>query len=188
MKYRNFLLVFLTLLPLINSVFDWLSLAVTRALLRHVLAMTIAAALQVMDRLSQSGGEPKFFDLVGTLHRVRTEPADPAIWWVYFTLFSTLLPTLAHAAIVTGSFVTWRLPDALKQRWLSLIDNHDPKEKFSRIVWLGRASNYSRSHWRRPQRGRPLRFSLCCASGCCRNSAGRCSGYAKAWRACSAQP
>ncbi len=162
-EYTIFLLVFLALLPLINSSFDWLSLAVTRALLRHVaghgdpawhiainlvlglvlgvlllaaLAMSITAALQMMDRLSQSGGGREFFDLAGTLYRVHTNPADPAVWWVYFTLFSTLLPTLAHAAIVSASFVTWRLPDSWKRSWLSLIDNHDLKENFPVLLGL----------------------------------------------------
>ena len=158
-------LIFLGLLPLINSVFDWLSLAVTRSLLKHVashseatshialnavfglalgvvllavLAMTITAALQTMDLLSVSGGGQELFDIAGVLHRVHTNPADPAVWWVYFTLFSTLLPTLAHAAIVSGSFVAWRLPDEKKQRWLNLIDekNHDLGKNYPLLVGM----------------------------------------------------
>lgn len=159
----KFLLVFLALLPLINSIFDWLSLAVTRWLLRHVaegklsgfhvagkallslaagvlllaaLAIGVTAALQTMNLLSQGNGGHEFFDLAGTLDRVRTNPADPAVAWVYFTLFSTMLPTLAHLVVVAGSFVTWRLPDAWRQHWLSLIDNHDLKQNYPVLVGM----------------------------------------------------
>jgi hypothetical protein len=92
------------------------------------LAVTITAALQFMNLLSQSHGGPELFDLAGTLHRLRTSPSDVSVWWVYFTLFSTMLPTVFHATVASASFVTWRLPDSWKIHWLNLIDPAKNKE------------------------------------------------------------
>ncbi len=145
----EFILIFLILLPLINSIFDWLSLASTRWLLKGMairdyasayrvagnaiigvgfgvvllagLAVTITAALQTMNQLSQGKGGSELFDLAGTLHRLRTNPSDVSVWWVYLTLFSTMLPTVFHATVASASFVTWRLPDSWKTHWLNLI-------------------------------------------------------------------
>jgi hypothetical protein len=160
-----FIVIFLVLLPLINSVFDWLSLAATRGLLKGMalsdnspplqvagnalfglvlgvlllaaLAVTATAGLQTVNILSQSHGGPVFFDLAGSLYRLRTNPADPAIWWVYFTLFSTMLPTVFHAAIASASFVTWRLPDSWKRHWLDdLIGTGDIKDDHRVLVGM----------------------------------------------------
>ena len=159
------IMVFLVLLPLTNSIFDWLSLAATRGLLKGMaerddtpalqvagnalaglflgvllaagLAATATAGLQTMNHLSQSHGGPEFFDLTGTLYRLRTTPADPAVWWVYFTLFSTMLPTVFHAAIASASFVTWRLPDSWKRHWLDdLIGTGDIKDDWPVLVGM----------------------------------------------------
>jgi hypothetical protein len=147
----SFTFIFLVLLPLINSIFDWLSLAATRGLLKNMaerddapalhvlwnaavglilgvvllagLAATVTAALQTANLLSQSHGGPEYFDLAGRLHSLRADPANPAVWWVYFTLFSTMLPTVFHAAIASASFVAWRLPESWKRHWLSLLDD-----------------------------------------------------------------
>ena len=136
-------------LPLTNSIFDWLSLAATRGLLKGIaerddtpalrvawnallglflgvlllagLAIAVTAGLQTVNLLSQGHDRPEFFDLAGSLQRLRAAPADPAVWWVYFTLFSTMLPTVFHAAVASASFVTWRLPDSWKRHWLDLI-------------------------------------------------------------------
>lgn len=160
----HFTLVFLVLLPLINSIFDWLSLAATRALLKSMaereetpalqvawnalvglflgvlllagLAVTITAGLQTVNLFSQSHGGPEYIDLAGLLHRLRGNPADPAVWWVYLTLFSTMLPTVFHAAIASASFVTWRLPDSWKRHWLDLIGTGDIKDDHRVLVGM----------------------------------------------------
>jgi hypothetical protein len=166
-------LIFLALLPLTNSIFDWLSLAATRRLLCHVaegklsnaqvaakaltslvigiallvaLAMTCTAAVQTMNLLSQSNGGPQFLDVAWLLQRLHTAPNDPAVWWVYFTLFSTMLPTLVHVLVASASFVTWRLPDRFRQSWLAKIDIeghpnteshlYDPKEHHPLLVGM----------------------------------------------------
>ena len=160
--FVHFIFVFLVLLPLTNSIFDWLSLAATRGLLKRMaqrddtpplqvagnalvglflgvlllagLAVAATAGLQTMNHLSQGHGGPEFFDLSGTLHRLRTNPAEPAVWWVYFTLFSTMLPTVFHATIASASFVTWRLPDSWKRHWLDLIGTGDIKDDHRVLV------------------------------------------------------
>jgi hypothetical protein len=159
-----FILIFLVFLPLTNSIFDWLSLAATRALLKGMaerddtpalqvagnallglflgvlllagLAAAATAGLQTMNHLSQGHGGPEFFDLAGTLHRLRVSPTDPAVWWVYFTLFSTMLPTVFHAAIASASFVTWRLPDSWKRHWLALLGTGDIKDDHPVLVGM----------------------------------------------------
>uniref|UniRef100_UPI003F952A88 hypothetical protein n=1 Tax=Rhodoblastus sp. TaxID=1962975 RepID=UPI003F952A88 len=98
------------------------------------LAAAATAGLQTMNHLSQGHGEPEFFDLAGSLHRLRANPADPAVWWVYFTLFSTMLPTVFHATIASASFVTWRLPDSWKRHWLDLIGTGDIKDDHRVLV------------------------------------------------------
>jgi hypothetical protein len=152
----EFSLIFWAILPLINSIYDWLSLASTRWLLNTMiardyasaslvaenaiigvglgvlllsgLAIAITAVLQTMNLISENNGGPEIFDLAGTLHRLRTTPHDVSVWWVYFTLFSTMLPTVFHATVASASFVTWRLPDSWKIHWLNLIDPANNKE------------------------------------------------------------
>jgi hypothetical protein len=148
----HFIFLFLILLPIINSVFDWLSLAATRALLKELsvscdapalrvasnaalgvflgllllagLAVTATAGLQTANLLSQSNGGPEYIDLTGLLWRLHHNPGNPAVWWVYFTLFSTMFPTAFHAAIASASFVVWRLPESWKRHWLTLLDDN----------------------------------------------------------------
>ncbi|SDF90106.1 hypothetical protein SAMN05216241_10383 [Limimonas halophila] len=128
------LLVFLAALPLINSVADWLSLGLTRHLLSRaggtwsslgngvvdalaaviflgVLAVAVTAGLQGLNALAlASGAEAALIDVAGVLQRVRETPGDPAVWWVYIMLFSTLLPSFAHAVVAAAAVVTVALP------------------------------------------------------------------------------
>jgi hypothetical protein len=160
----EFLFIFLVLLPLINSMFDWSSLSSTRWLLGEMaerkgasallvagnafvglvlgllllagLAVTITAALQTMNVLSQGHGGPELYDLAGTLHRLRVNPSDVSVWWVYFTLFSTMLPTVFHATVASASFVTWRLPDSWQKHWVALIDTGGVKDDHRLLVGM----------------------------------------------------
>ncbi len=88
------------------------------------LAITAIAGVQTVNLLSQSNGGPEYIDLAGLLSRLRHDPADPAVWWVYFTLFSTMLPTVVHAAIASASFVALRLPESWKRHWLGLLNDN----------------------------------------------------------------
>jgi hypothetical protein len=126
-----------------------LSLAVTRGLLRHIskgqlsgwhiagkalfdaaigvallvaLAITCTIALQAMNLLSQANSGRAFFDLAGLIQRLHNAPGNPAVWWIYATLFSTMLPTLAHVIFAASTAITWSLPDCLRQKMQDLVD------------------------------------------------------------------
>ena len=101
------------------------------------LAATCAVGIQIANRLSQGYSGPQLLDLAGTLHRLHTQPGDPSLWWIYFTLFSTLLPTGAHIVVAAASFVLWRLPDRWKAAWQAEM-NAKLKEDFIALVDLAR--------------------------------------------------
>lgn len=132
------MLTFLIALPLINVVFDWLSLGVTRWLLGGTargrlavlngvldalaavallmgLAVATTAALEGLNTLAFLGGAvDPLIDVGSVLRTLRERPGDPAVWWVYLMLFSTLAPSLVHLFIATGSLLTLGAPG----RWL----------------------------------------------------------------------
>jgi hypothetical protein len=100
------------------------------------LAITTTGALRIMNALSQGHGGPQLFDLEGVLRLLRDSPTAPAIWWVYVTLFSTILPTVFHATVAAASFVTWSLPERNKRHWLSLMESHDLRENHQVLVGM----------------------------------------------------
>lgn len=132
------LLVFLAALPLVNAVLDWGSVGVTRLLLRRaaltrskaqrvglglldaaialgVLAVLTVAMVGAVRGLNTvhvlAGGSADLVDLAGILDRVAATPADPAVWWIYITLFSTLLPSVVHAIAAAAWVLTPTLLD-----------------------------------------------------------------------------
>jgi hypothetical protein len=101
------------------------------------LAATCTVGIQIANRLSQGNGGPQLLDLAATLHRLHTQPGDPSLWWICFTLFSTLLPTAAHIVVAAASVVLWRLPDRWKAAWQAEM-NAKLKEDFIALVNLAR--------------------------------------------------
>jgi len=119
------LLLFLGLLTLLNAPFDWLSLGLTRALMRRglerekwwpylyavidallasaiiaFLAMAMLAGVQLFDDLAvYGGGERVLPPMVDFLDAIKANPAKPEYWWVYAMLFSTMLPSLINLFI-----------------------------------------------------------------------------------------
>lgn len=111
-----FLMLTLVLLPLFNALFDFVSVGLTRHLLRMGLDQKRAAWRAVLDGL---GGIAIFFalgcaliifitfvipadgvpllDLAQLFANLRSAPGDYI--WLMITLFSTLLPTLVHLSI-----------------------------------------------------------------------------------------
>jgi hypothetical protein len=106
------------MLAVINAPFDWFSLGITRALLRRgvelkgwwpyalgfldfalafVLLFLLVAAMvvgvQAFDYLAGLSGEAPILPLAPLFKSIATHPAAPEHWWVYATLFSTLLPS-----------------------------------------------------------------------------------------------
>lgn len=140
------LLIFFAALPLINVVFDWLSLGVTRWLLAKTargeqpiwnglldaiaaifilfaLAVATTAALQGLNTLAiMNGSDRALIDLAGVLQTLRERPGDPAVWWVYFMLFSTLVPSVVHLFIAATSIVTLSLPGFILRPHLAALE------------------------------------------------------------------
>ena len=116
------LLVFLALLPLANAPLDWLSLGLTRGLLRYgmargggwrialislvdsaaavalmfPLAAVTAAVVAAANWLAMLGGGAPVVPLGPLFDLLEKTPGDPALYWLYLMLFSTLLPSLIH--------------------------------------------------------------------------------------------
>ncbi len=123
---------FLSLLPLANAPLDWLSLGLTRGLLRYGLArggtwrivaislvdIGLAAALMfplaaitvavvgLANWSALAGGGAAVLPIVATLDALVAAPADPQFYWIYLMLFSTLVPSLLH---VLGGLVSLAL-------------------------------------------------------------------------------
>jgi hypothetical protein len=119
------LLLFLGPITLTNGTFDWLSLGLTRALIRRglergkcwpyfyafidallapvvivFLAAVMVAAVQLFDDIAvYSGGQPVFPPMREFLDAIKANPGKPEYWWVYATLFSTMLPSLINLFI-----------------------------------------------------------------------------------------
>lgn len=142
------LLVLISVLPLINLVFGWASIGVTRALLRRgceghgiwvvrsptllglsnfllglgllaALAVVIVVALSVVDvMLLHTGSRPdqQGLDVVALIDQIASQPDNPAHYWVYFTLVTTLLPSFLNLLVAVSSLLAFSVPPV--RRWL----------------------------------------------------------------------
>ena len=118
------LLLFLGLLTLLNAPFDWISLGVTRALLRRgiekagwwpyfyalvdallatvviaALALTMVIGVQAFDNAAVSGGGTAVLPLQPLFAGITTHPTAPGYWWLYVLLLSTMIPSFANLVI-----------------------------------------------------------------------------------------
>ena len=158
------LLIYLAVLPVINGVFDWLSLGFTRGLLQWAasrawsmrwvivtsladllasvvfltaLALSMTAMLAVLNLRAASSTGTSLVDLPSLFARLRHNPWDPALLWVHFTLFSTFLPTLAHLGILVSAATIVHLPGRV--RILDLMDQGVDKNHGRRlqvVLWF----------------------------------------------------
>lgn len=118
----GFLILFFVILPLVNAPVDWISLGFTRWLLGDGLAVggtwritiislvdiAFAAAMMipltaitvvaigVTNRVLISGGGEALLPLAGLFDALKAAPLDARFFWVYFLLFSSLVPSLVH--------------------------------------------------------------------------------------------
>jgi hypothetical protein len=117
-------LLFVGLFTLMNAPFDWVSLGLTRALLRrglelggwwpYVLALADAAAavvviallaiamvvgVQAFDTVAVHAGGTPVLPLGPLLAGLAEHPKAPEYWWVYALLLSTVLPSLFNLVI-----------------------------------------------------------------------------------------
>ncbi len=127
------LLLFLGLLTLINAPFDWVSLGLTRGLLRRglekggwapfvfglldaavaviviaLLAAAMVLSVQVFDRMAERGGGKAVLLLPKDLinHISHNQP-DPNFAWICVLLLSTMIPSLLNLAIGGASLLRW---------------------------------------------------------------------------------
>ena len=139
-KSSIYLLIFLITIPLINALYDYLSLGLTRYLLQRsldtqrnlvwfalidflaaclfllTLSLTIVAAFSGLNQIAASHGAHPL-DIGGILLRLRHTPSDMSLWWIYAMIFSTFLPTFAHAAIAAGNMSITRI----SKKWRNLV-------------------------------------------------------------------
>jgi hypothetical protein len=113
---------FVGLLAPVNALFDWMSVGLTRALMRRgieretwwpylyavinallalavvaILAMAMVAAAQLFDDLAvHGGGNPVLPPMRELLGAIKAAPGKPEYWWIYATLFSAMLPSLIN--------------------------------------------------------------------------------------------
>jgi hypothetical protein len=118
------ILLFLGLLTLLNAPFDWISLGMTRLLLRYglerqgswpvwlalldvglaaaiivFLVVTMVVGVQAFNYMTEWGGGPVILRLDNLFNDIAAHPAAPKYWWVYALLFSTMIPSLFNLAI-----------------------------------------------------------------------------------------
>ena len=119
------LLLGLILIPLINLPFDWFSTGLTRKLLKKtlnakthwarigwasldffialiamgLLCMTMVFALEAFNAAARMGGHAAPAPIAEQIKGISKKPSDPTFFWIYFALFTTLLPTALHALI-----------------------------------------------------------------------------------------
>lgn len=118
------LLVFFCILPVLNALFDWLSVGVTRLFLRRyaqrgrdsawliladmVLAVVLTVGLYAavlalfwwMQRLGWS------IDAAALIKRFRENPFDPQVSWLAAMAVTNMLPTLFHLALCVLGWLT----------------------------------------------------------------------------------
>jgi hypothetical protein len=141
-------IVLLALVPLANVPFDWASVGFTRALLRYgcqpnvmsplwigladfaiglflviLLALSLICVLHLVDVIvSRAPDGPRLIDVPRRLFDIDRAPFHPANWWVYLTLFSTLVPSAFNLLIGMFSFLTWARP-ARREKLIEKIDS-----------------------------------------------------------------
>jgi len=120
----------LSLVPLINLPLDWLSVGATRGLLRRgcapgghpalpflysladlaiglvllvILIIALVLGLQAADALVWHASQRHLIDVPARLAALRENPASPQNWWIYVTLFSTLIPSALNLFLGTIS-------------------------------------------------------------------------------------
>ncbi|MFN3262929.1 MAG: hypothetical protein ACE37J_20460 [Pikeienuella sp.] len=125
------LIVFLGLLPLLNGVTDFLSIGMTRLLLRRAentaarwarpalwlfdlafalftLALLSGAFIAIIVLVRPASGEP-LIDVLALIADVRARPAN--YWWLGFMVFTTLLPSFIHMVAAAYSVAIFYLPE-----------------------------------------------------------------------------
>lgn len=144
---------FLGVLPLVNTVFDYLSLGLTRFLLRrgvrqnrfallYGLADLFAAAMTffllgvslitMVHGLNTISATP-LLDLEKIFADMRSEGGWRAYFWLYAVIFSTMLPTFIHLSIASLSAIT--LIPLRPRVWVSKMMKRVPEKDPAAILF-----------------------------------------------------
>ncbi len=133
----------LVILPLVNAPFDFASTGLTRFLLRRnldakgvrrriTLSLADAAAALVLlialavamiwaiEGFNAAAGHD-VANIAGLIGDMRRHPFAGRHFWVYFALFSTLVPTMLHAVLAVWSFIGMPLPGRVRSFMLEQI-------------------------------------------------------------------
>jgi len=152
------LLLFLGLLTLLNAPFDWVSLGLTRALLRRglelggrwpyglalvdaglaaviiaALALTMVVGVQAFAALAVSGGGTAVLPLDALFSGIAEHPTAPEYWWLSALLLSTMIPSLVNL-VIGGTSLVRGLP-GLPSLLLRFIPAQGTAPKFDR-AWI----------------------------------------------------
>ena len=120
-------------LTLINAPFDWFAIGLTRALLRRglapsgrgpyfyalvdalvapptiaLLAVVTVVAVQTFGDIAvlrAQSPDARILPLADLFQGLEERPGDPEFWWVWLTLFSTLIPSLVNIAVAAAAFL-----------------------------------------------------------------------------------
>jgi len=132
-SFAEVLLLMFVLLPLINAPFDWFALGLTRGLLRRglapgglgpfayalidalispllllVLALVCVVMVQAFDdlaALSAGSDQARVFPLGPFFWGLQTQPGSVEFLWVWFMLFSTMIPSMFNLAMASAAFI-----------------------------------------------------------------------------------
>jgi hypothetical protein len=124
------MLLFMALLPLLHSPFDWASVGLTRALLHRglergewwpllyalfdatlavavlaVLAPILVIGLQLFNEIAVHAGGRPVVQIARLLEGITLRPASPEFWWVYGLLLTTVVPSVINLMIGGASLV-----------------------------------------------------------------------------------
>ena len=142
------LIMFLLLLPLANTLLDWLSLGATRHLLQRLqvdhgwwhaiwwavidlmlalmFLLLISVVLVSVISLANLFAINPVLDLQAVFDSLRDTSDHASDFWVYFLLLSTLIPTLVHFALVGGA-LTRAIPQQWRYKLVDGIVKHEHK-------------------------------------------------------------
>jgi len=151
------ILPFIGIIAFVNIPFDWFSIGLTRWLLRLglrpgwqpylivlidlisavIVLFTLGAAtilaIEVVNVGTVLAGKSAPIPLDEIFHDLRTQPTSSEHAWIYFTLFSTLVPSIVNLVIASASLIAWPLPGG----WLARqVERYEQDGRGGLLVWL----------------------------------------------------